>query len=168
MSLYQKIIRSGFIHTPGSIPNLLRTGMVLIMLFGMFGPSPVYAQDGVTPEPANDKNQDKSDVLTDQLIIKYKYTEVIDPAGEKQMKRVSEKAGMKVDYHRPMSEDAHVLRLPAKLPDVAVQAMIRHIEELPEVEYAEPDMIMQHTLIPNDPLYTNQWHYSTPLSVIME
>ena len=166
MSSNFKIIQRGFIHPLGYIPNLLRTGIVLILLFGIAGLSPVYAQDGVTPEPdennAKEKNQDESDVMTDQIIIKYKYTQVIDPAGDKQMKRVSEKAGMKVNYHRPMSEDAHVLRLPAKLPDVAIQAMIKHIEELPEVEYAEPDVIMQHTLIPNDPLYTNQWHYSTP------
>ena len=166
MSSYQKIIKSGFIHTLGSIPNLLRTAIVLIMLFGMFGPSPVYAQDGVTPEPdennVQEKNQDESDLMTDQIIIKYKYTQVVDPAGDKQMQRVSEKAGMKVNYHRPMSEDAHVLRLPARLPDVAIQATIKHIEELPEVEYAEPDVIMQHTLTPNDPLYSNQWHYFAP------
>jgi subtilisin family serine protease len=33
---------------------------------------------------------------------------------------------------------------------------------LPEVEYAEPDAILQHTLIPNDPQYSNQWHYFAP------
>ncbi len=33
---------------------------------------------------------------------------------------------------------------------------------LPEVEYAEPDAIMQPTLTPNDPQYGNQWHYFAP------
>jgi len=29
----------------------------------------------------------------------------------------------------------------------------------PEVEYAEPDLILQPTLIPNDPQFREQWHY---------
>jgi serine protease len=34
------------------------------------------------------------------------------------------------------------------------------------VAYAEPDAIMMHTLTPNDPRYTDQWHYFTPTSSI--
>ena len=30
---------------------------------------------------------------------------------------------------------------------------------LGDVEYAEPDRILRHTATPNDPQYTNQWHY---------
>ena len=29
----------------------------------------------------------------------------------------------------------------------------------PNVEYAEPDRILRHTLTPNDPRYNEQWHY---------
>ncbi|MEO1616994.1 MAG: Ig-like domain-containing protein [Planctomycetota bacterium] len=30
----------------------------------------------------------------------------------------------------------------------------------PEIQFAEPDFIMQTSLVPNDPLYDTQWHYN--------
>ncbi len=33
---------------------------------------------------------------------------------------------------------------------------------MPAIEYAEPDLLKQPMLVPNDPLYASQWHYHEP------
>ena len=86
----------------------------------------------------------------------------IGPASALAMQRLSDAAGVPLTYVREMSGDAYVLGLPSRMPLAEVQAMADRMSALPEVEYAEPDAIMQHTLTPNDPQYGNQWHYFAP------
>ncbi|RJG16073.1 peptidase S8 [Massilia cavernae] len=43
----------------------------------------------------------------------------------------------------------------AEVQEVARELMARD----PDVEYAEPDRMMQKMFTPNDPMYTQQWHY---------
>lgn len=40
------------------------------------------------------------------------------------------------------------------------EEIIRYYDSLPEVEYAEPDYKVEPFFTPNDPEYTNQWHFS--------
>jgi serine protease len=109
-----------------------------------------------------------SEIPTDQLIVKYKPSamalNVFDPASAAQTRRLSDAAGVSLTYAREMSGDAHVVRLPGRTPLKDVQAITDRLSALPEVEYAEPDAIMAHTLTPNDPQYSNQWHYFAPSS----
>ncbi len=101
-------------------------------------------------------------IPTRQIILKYR-----DDAGmigaqasvETQMARLSAQAGVALTYFRPMSGDAHVLQLPERLPVREVARIAARLSALPEVEYAEPDYILQPMLVPNDLQYTNQWHY---------
>ena len=39
------------------------------------------------------------------------------------------------------------------------QAIMLRLRDMPEVEYVEPDRLMQHMKIPGDTHYANQWHY---------
>jgi serine protease len=109
------------------------------------------AQDGLREVPTN------------QLIVKYKSNADLRgrnaPAGDDRMRELSAAAGVTLEYVREMSGDAHVLRLPARLPAPQVEDMSRRIEALPDVEYAEPDGIMLPALTPNDTSYSAQWHY---------
>jgi serine protease len=41
-------------------------------------------------------------------------------------------------------------------------AVAQRLNADPSVEYAEPDQLMFPMLVPNDPLYINQWHYKSP------
>ncbi|MCU0500306.1 MAG: S8 family peptidase [Anaerolineae bacterium] len=84
------------------------------------------------------------------------------PASALALQRLSDAAGVSLTYVREMSGDAYVLGLPSPMPLPEVQAIADRISALPEVQYAEPDAIMQHTLTPNDPQYGNQWHYFAP------
>jgi adhesin/invasin len=101
-------------------------------------------------------------VPVDQIIIKYhddQVTTIAQAAEVTQMARLSAQAGVALTYFRPMSGDAHVLRLPARMPVAEVERIAARLSALPEVAYAEPDYIMQPMLVPNDPQYSNQWHY---------
>ena len=103
------------------------------------------------------------DIPTHQLIVKYESNADLRgdnaPAGDHRMRELSAAAGVALRYVREMSGDAHVLRLPARLPVPQVEGIARRVAALPDVEYAEPDRIMFPALTPNDPQYGNQWHY---------
>ena len=103
---------------------------------------------------------------TNQIIIRYKETVrtsgMVAPANDNQMQRLSDQAGIQLNYFREMSGEAHVLQLPERLPVDQVWEIARKLMLLPEVEYAEPDAIMLPTLTPNDPQYGQQWHYFSP------
>jgi serine protease len=106
--------------------------------------------------------QSTQDAPVDQIIIKYhddQVTTIAQAAEAAQMARLSAQAGVALTYFRSMSGDAHVLRLPARMPVAEVERIAARLSALPEVAYAEPDYIMRPMLVPNDPQYANQWHY---------
>jgi serine protease len=124
----------------------------------------------VPPEAARDDSA-VPELPTDQIIIKYRAgalredaTGATGPASTEQMARLSEAVGTPLAYFRPMSGDAHVLRLPSRMDLADVQTLAGKLSALPEVQYAEPDAIMQHTLTPNDLRYNDQWHYFAPVN----
>lgn len=120
---------------------------------------------------------------TNQMIIKYKTsTDLRGPQaadGAERLAQLSQVAGVSLTYFRPMSGDAHVLRLPQRYPLADVQAMAAKLAQLPDVEYAEADGFLQIDdqfinpvriyanstfsripgASPNDPQYSAQWHY---------
>jgi serine protease len=112
-------------------------------------------------ESASAANVSSPEDVTDRIIIRYRHTtgELFSPAQNEQMRRLSRHAGATLTYLREMSGDAHVIRLPQKLPAAQVERIAKRLADLPEVEYAEPDRIVRHTLTPNDPGYGEQWHY---------
>ncbi len=84
---------------------------------------------------------------TNQIIIKYKAS--ADLTGERapshpvRLKELSTAAGIPLEYLREMSGGAHVLRLPNRLPESEVRRITEQLMALSDVEYAEPDSIMQ-------------------------
>lgn len=145
--------------------GLLLLLAVLISPFSAASAPPLAAS---TPS-AGARSADEPALPTNQIIIKYRADALPEgavgdagPASAAQMARLSEAAGTPLTYFRPMSGDAHVLRLPARLPLAEVQALADRLAALPEVQYAEPDAIMRPALTPNDPQYGDQWHYAAP------
>ncbi len=100
---------------------------------------------------------------TNQIIVKYKPDAVLRgharAASPGQMMATSTAAGVPLTYSRAMSGDAHVLRLPARVPADQIEVIAQRIAAMPDVEYAEPDWIMFPAAVPNDPSYAQQWHY---------
>jgi serine protease len=101
-----------------------------------------------------------------QLIVKFRDdTAASHRAGiaSSRVTSLSQRAGMRLGYKRPMSGMAHVMTLPQAMPLADAAAIARQIALDPNVEYAEPDGWDYPLLVPNDPSYaTNQWHYWAP------
>jgi serine protease len=107
--------------------------------------------------------ESSSEAPTNQIIVKYKSDAGIaggDAAtSARRMQSLNAAAGISLEYVREMSGGAHVLRLPARLPETEVETIAGQIAALPYVAFAEPDRIMFPALVPNDPQYSDQWHY---------
>ena len=144
--------------------------LLLVLLVVHLGTSFAAISAAQAPEatPASPANLValRSDMPTGQIILKYKVpitlTGAINPVSALAMQRLSAAAGVPLTYVREMSGGAYVLGLPSPMPLAEVQAITDRLSALPEVQYAEPDAVMQPTLTPNDPQYGNQWHYFAP------
>lgn len=112
---------------------------------------------------------------TNQIIIQF--TDTADLSSLQQrttdglLSQLSQAAGVPLTYVREMSLSAHVLRLPEMRPMAEVAAISKRLLTVSDVAYAQPDRILQRmgepvvvqpdipAATPNDPLYSNQWHY---------
>jgi serine protease len=101
---------------------------------------------------------------TDRLIVKLRDKQVAQATtmSPKQMISLSASAGVALAHVRAMSGDAQVLQLAQRMPLADVEAIARRLSADPQVEYAEPDRILQPLLAPNDALYANQWNLRSP------
>jgi serine protease len=140
-------------------------------------PQPFDAGDA-KPAPAAEKTL----AGTDAIIVKFRApvsSDAPEARGTMQamstmaMDAMSAAAGVALAYERPMSGDAHVVRLPNAVTPAEAQAVADSIAALPEVEYASPVIRMttmqagpDATLVPNDPEYSKQWHYFAPTTNI--
>ena len=144
--------------------------IVALVCLALLYPAKVLAQALFSASPesgtAAGQSTEGPEVLTDQVIIKYKFPQAMNAlpaaAQDAQLQRLSEAGGASLAFSRQMSGDSQVLRLPERMSNELVQAITQRLMTLPEVEYAEPDSILQHTLTPNDPQYGSQWHYFAP------
>lgn len=112
-------------------------------------------------------------VETDRIIVKYRdsapavassMARVAGMSSDRKAKldRAGQQLGIVVKESHAISTGAHVFKLDRKrnLKEVASLAAEMMAND-PSIEYAEPDRIMTHMATPNDPRYTDQWHYGT-------
>ena len=112
-----------------------------------------------------------------QMIVKYKHETAsahVQGLSAARMTTLASRTGLKLTYRRPMSDMAHVLRLPKAVTVAEAQLIAAQIAQDPNVEYAQPDYVRRASLLPNDPLYTSvttstgliqgQWHLYAPTS----
>ena len=110
---------------------------------------------------------------TDRIIVKYKdsmpaaaangLARAAAMSGERKARldRAGQQFGMTVSESHTISTGAHVFKLNGKRGLKDVQALAAEMMARdPNIEYAEPDRIMTHMATANDPLYTQQWHYT--------
>jgi serine protease len=128
-----------------------------------------YYSAVASPALAPERQADTGGSTTNQIIIKYRdpvnATDANGQIKNDKLAVLNTAAGVPLSYKRSMSGDAHVLSLPVRLPTVAVESIAGKLEALPGVEYAEPDYMMRHYVVPNDPSYPPQWHYYEAQSI---
>ncbi len=142
---------------------------VLFLSFSTAPSAPVQSSSPRAMVNAQGEAVDVSKLPTDQIIIKYRAAALqgpgmVSPASQDTMARLSSTAGVSLAYYRDMSGESNVLKLEKSMPLDQVRAIAGRLAALPEVEFAQPDAILNHTAFPNDPQYGNQWHYSTPVA----
>lgn len=60
---------------------------------------------------------------------------------------------------RKLATGADVVRLSRRVTEAELKDFVSALAQDANVLYAEPDRLLQHTLIPNDTRYNEQWHY---------
>ncbi|HET7527992.1 MAG TPA: S8 family serine peptidase [Burkholderiaceae bacterium] len=109
---------------------------------------------------------------TDRLIVKYHQgvagTDATATAADRaQLHRAAQETarahGVQLRLLRLGAFDTHVMKLDRRLSHAEVLQLARDIATRdPNVEYAEPDRILQAQLTPNDTQFGQQWHYFEP------
>ncbi|BBN82774.1 extracellular protease [Pseudoalteromonas sp. A25] len=72
----------------------------------------------------------------------------------------SKKSNVKAHYIRPMAlSNHHVMRVDKKLSPAEANSFMQEVAASGNVEYIEIDQMLQPFAVPNDPRYSDQWHY---------
>ena len=107
---------------------------------------------------------------TDRMIVKYKDSKAAGKGAAKLaavgkdreavLTRAGQQFGLTMKLSHGIATGGHVVKLSKRMSVAEVQALARDLMERdPNVEYAEPDRIMQKLFTPNDTRYNEQWHY---------
>lgn len=97
---------------------------------------------------------------TDRLIIKYR--DGVQPfataRGEAAIRVASNRQGVGLRHLRAMSGGAHVMQISRRLNAQEAEAMVQSLRGGdPDIEYAEPDHLLQPLMTPTDSYYSYQW-----------
>ena len=117
-----------------------------------------------------DAAQTKVITQTDRLIVRYKDAvdnskgampaRALPAARQALLARSGQQLGATMRMLRATATGANVMQLSRTMSvDEARVLAADLMARDPDVEYAEPDRIMVPLFVPNDPLYTQQWHY---------
>ncbi len=98
------------------------------------------------------------EIPTDRLIVKYRRD--VGASLPQRAHDAASRRGVRLQLLRRAALGAHVLRLERRLPLAEARQLARDIADGDaDVEYAEPDRILQALATPNDTQYGQQWHY---------
>ncbi len=101
---------------------------------------------------------------TDRIIVKYK--DGTSQSTSRGLSRgainsMNSRSQQRLQYVRQMRSGAHVLKMSKFQSQEEAQKIAQRLQADPNIEYAEPDVMLQTLFEPNDPHYAQyQWHYS--------
>ena len=117
---------------------------MVLLLAGVMGAlsacSPLRAQAGTD---AASPQASTAAIPSAQIIIKFR-DPGLDPSRPQLLDEIGRDAGARLVYVRPMSGGAHVLRPENPVDGAELDRIIVRLGKRKDVEYAEPDRIMQH------------------------
>ncbi|QTL37977.1 S8 family peptidase [Pseudoalteromonas viridis] len=161
--------------------NNLKIGAIALAISGMFGASNAMANsveainNGLNVAQLSQKIQGQNTAGT-QFIIKYKdNSNQLMSVSEADMSpammnsraqsfvknfKSKKKSSLKTSYVRKMAlSNHHVMRVNKKLTAAEAQTLMQEIAATGNIEYIEIDQMLQPFATPNDPRYSDQWHY---------
>ena len=101
--------------------------------------------------------QANAEEATDQFIVKLRDPSTRDIA--RRIKDVGAASAIELNQLRQMSGNSHVVKITQKLRTFEARALARRLASHPDVASAEPDHRLYPQMLPNDPMYAQQWHY---------
>ncbi|MEO7773683.1 MAG: S8 family serine peptidase, partial [Steroidobacteraceae bacterium] len=101
----------------------------------------------------------------DQFIVQFKPgSELRGVASTRQqfLDQAGKSDGLSVGQLRRLAVGADVIRTSRKLDEKEAQDFMNRMRKDPRVRFVEVDRLLKPDFVPNDPSYTNQWHYYEP------
>lgn len=158
-------------HFPRQLEGIT-IALVLAALLAATGPG--YAREPTPTAPSVDTPEAVTNAVepaATRIIVKYVQTEtrrVADPAAAAAAaENLGERVGAQLRHVRVMSDNAQVVEvlglagMTRRQAAETINSIAERIQADPAVEYAEPDAVMQIQQAVNDPLFGQQWHYTT-------
>lgn len=99
---------------------------------------------------------------TDRIIIKYKSNTSFNAAFSRPqaaVDRAENRMGIRLRHVRRMHSGAYVMKLSGYRKLTELNNLISSLNNDPDIEYAEPDMLLKPLATPNDSRYNEQWQY---------
>jgi len=120
--------------------------------------APVWAQQ------ARLMKLDAAEPATDRIIVKYRNASVAMVAPTSQTLGIAQVAGnrqgVKLSHLRRMASGSDVIQVNRVMSWQQARALVEDLRNGDaNVEYAEPDRVLQAQAIPSDPMYNQQWAY---------
>ena len=122
------------------------------------------SQAGQSAEATQDLSLAASEDWSDRLIIKFrKGSEAQTDRHALALAQIQDaglRQGLMLKHLRHTAHGAMVFQANARVPVADLEALAQSLQAaLPELEYAEPDRLLQPQFVPNDTQYGSQWHY---------
>ena len=122
------------------------------------------SQAGQSAEAIQDLSHAASEDWSDRLIIKFrKGSEAQTERHALALAHIQDaglRQGLMLKDLRRTAHGAMVFQANARVPVAELEALAQSLQAaLPELEYAEPDRLLQPQFVPNDTQYGSQWHY---------
>ncbi|MCG7534374.1 S8 family peptidase [Pseudoalteromonas sp. OOF1S-7] len=159
----------------------LKIGAVALAMSGMFAASTAMANNvealnnSVSMAQLSQKMQSQNTAGT-QFIIKYKDNSnqlmsisgadmspaMMNSRAQSFVKnfKSKKKSSLQTKYVRKMAlSNHHVMRVDKKLTAAEAQSLMQEMAATGNIEYIEIDQMLQPFATPNDPRYSDQWHY---------
>ncbi|SDK39959.1 S8 family peptidase [Microbulbifer yueqingensis] len=143
-------------HPIKKLITKMTTGSVLAM--GVALAVPALAVETSQPSAA----AAGAPMVSDRIIVKYKDSTQMGAAStmsQTAVQRASQVAGTRLQHMRRLATGAQLLRLDRRMAGAEMAAIIGRLQQDPNVEYVEPDLLLQPMATPSDPSYSQQWHY---------
>lgn len=91
-----------------------------------------------------------------RLIVKFKQPQAGLVAAESQVDSLRQMSGIGLTRVKRTFDRAEVLQLDGKAD---IKTALQALGKMKDIEYVEEDILLQHTGVPNDSRYSDQWHY---------
>ncbi|RZS46805.1 S8 family peptidase [Sphaerotilus mobilis] len=139
-------------------------GMALLAVLSL--PALAYQSDDApraSQRPASVGAADDEDE-TDRLIVKYRSAENrqdLSVRSRDGLRVAGNRAGLQLERVRGHADGGHVVKANRRLKIAELRRLAQDLRNGDnDIEYVEPDRLMQAQVMPNDPQIGTQWHYT--------